>query len=135
MPTLNILLIEDSEPDIILVREVLNRAGLDFELNVLGDGEKAIDFVDALDHGRSNARPHLVLLDLSLPRRSGDEVLEHMRRSERWQGVPVIVITSSDAPRDKAEASRLGATFYFRKPSRLDEFMLLGQFVRGAIGE
>ena len=126
----NILLIEDAEPDVFLVREALKNAGLDFELNVLDDGEKAIDFIDELDRQRGTACPHLVLLDLNLPKRSGDQILEHMRQSDRCKDIPVVVVTSSDSPRDKADMSRLGATRYFRKPSRLDEFMRLGPLVR-----
>jgi CheY-like chemotaxis protein len=126
----NILLIEDAEPDVFLVREALKNAGLNFELNVLDDGEKAIDFIDELDRNGGAGCPHVVLLDLNLPKRSGDQILEHMRQSGRCRNVPVVVVTSSDSPRDKAEASRLGATRYFRKPSRLDEFMQLGPLVR-----
>lgn len=126
----NILLIEDAEPDVFLVREALKNAGLDFELNVLDDGEKAIEYIDRLDRNHSAACPQLVLLDLNLPKRTGDQILEHMRHSDRCKHVPVVVVTSSDSPRDKAEASRLGATRYFRKPSRLDEFMELGPMVR-----
>lgn len=131
---MNILLIEDAEPDVFLVREALKNAGLDFELNVLDDGEKAIDFIDELDRYRGANCPHLVLLDLNLPRRSGDQILQHLRHSDRCKDIPVVVVTSSDSPRDKAEMSRLGATRYFRKPSRLDEFMRLGPLVRELVG-
>lgn len=130
----NILLIEDAEPDVFLVREALKNAGLDFELNVLDDGEKAIDFIDELDRHRGTNCPQVVLLDLNLPRRSGDQILEHMRHSDRCKDIPVVIVTSSDSPRDKAEMSRLGATRYFRKPSRLDEFMRLGPLVRELVG-
>jgi CheY-like chemotaxis protein len=125
-----ILLIEDAEPDVFLVREALRQAGLDFQLNVCDDGEKAVDFIDALDTNATVACPNLILLDLNLPKKSGDQILERMRRSPRCGHVPVIVVTSSDSPRDKAEIARLGATQYFRKPSRLDEFMRLGPLVR-----
>lgn len=126
----NILLIEDAEPDVFLVREALKGAGLDFDLKVLDDGEKAVDFIDTLDRNHEQHCPQLVLLDLNLPKRTGDQILEHMRHSDRCRDLPVVVVTSSDSPRDKAEASRLGATQYFRKPSRLDEFMRLGPLVR-----
>jgi DNA-binding response OmpR family regulator len=133
-PRVNILLIEDAEPDVFLVREALKTAGLNFELNVLDDGEKAIEFIDELDRYRGTNCPHLVLLDLNLPRRSGDQILQHLRHSDRCKDIPVVVVTSSDSPRDKAEMSRLGATRYFRKPSRLDEFMRLGPLVRELVG-
>jgi len=130
-----ILLIEDAEPDVFLVREALRRAGLDFDLKVLDDGEKAVEFIDHLDEDCGTSCPQVVLLDLNLPKRTGDQILEHMRHSERCNHVPVIIVTSSDSPKDRAQTARLGATVYFRKPSRLDEFMKLGPLVRGIIQE
>ena len=127
---MNILLIEDAEPDVFLVREALKTAGLNFELSVLDDGEKAIEFIDRLDANHADDCPQLVLLDLNLPKRSGDQILDYMRHSQRCKDIPVVVVTSSDSPRDRAAAARLGATRYFRKPSRLDEFMQLGPIVR-----
>lgn len=125
-----IVLVEDAEPDVFLVREALRQAGLNFQLNVLDDGEKAVDFIDTLDSDQSLHCPDLILLDLNLPKRSGDQILQHMRRSPRCGSIPVMVVTSSDSSKDRAESARLGATHYFRKPSRLDEFMQLGPLVR-----
>ncbi|HUA83845.1 MAG TPA: response regulator [Bryobacteraceae bacterium] len=124
-----ILLIEDAEPDVFLVREALRQAGIACQLKVLDDGEKAVDFIDGLDENSATPCPNVVLLDLNLPKRSGDQILEHMRQSERCRDVPVVIVTSSDSPKDREQTSRLGATFYFRKPSRLDEFMKLGPLV------
>jgi CheY-like chemotaxis protein len=129
-----ILLVDDSKPDALLVREALKQDGLDFELQVLDDGEKAIAFMDDLDRDESCSIPHLVLLDLNLPKRSGDQVLERMRQSLRGAGTPVVIVTSSDSPQDKAQAARLGATRYFQKPSRLEDFMKLGPMVRELLG-
>jgi DNA-binding response OmpR family regulator len=126
----NILLIEDAEPDVFLVREALKSAGLDFRLTVLDDGEKAIQFIDALDRSGNQVCPQVILLDLNLPRCSGDEILGHIRNSDRCKNIPVLVITSSDSPRDKVNVFSLGASIYFRKPSRLDEFLRLGPLVR-----
>jgi CheY-like chemotaxis protein len=130
-----ILVVEDAEPDVLLVREALERAGLNFELLVLEDGEKAIDFVEQLERDETLSRPHLVLLDLNLPRMNGSQVLERLRNSSTCGHIPVVILTSSDSPSDKAQAGQLGATEYFRKPSRLNEFMRLGQVVRDLLGE
>lgn len=130
MTKAQILLVEDAEPDVFLVREALRRAGVKPNLRVLEDGEQAADFIDTLDTDASTVCPDLVLLDLNLPKKNGNQVLERMRRSPRCAGVPVVVITSSDSPADRSRAARLGATRYFQKPSRLDEFMKLGHLVR-----
>src|SRR5579872_2461550 len=129
-PLVDILLVEDAEPDVFLVREALRHSGLAFNLNVLDDGEKAIDFIDHLDRNDSAGCPRLVLLDLNLPKRTGDQILNHIRNSVRCKDVPVVIVTSSDSPKDKSQTTLLGATEYFRKPSRLDEFMMLGGLVR-----
>jgi two-component system, chemotaxis family, response regulator Rcp1 len=132
--TFQIVLVEDAEPDVFLVREALRSGGVDFSLRVLDDGEKAVEFIDQIDMGETEPCPHLLLLDLNLPKKSGAQVLEHMRQRQRWRDVPVVILTSSDSPRDKEQTARLGATRYFRKPSRLAEFMRLGEIVRELLG-
>ena len=129
-----IVLVEDADPDVFLVREALELGGLRFSLRVFEDGEKAVEFVERVDRDESLPCPHLVLLDLNLPKKPGAEVLEHVRRSQRCADVPVIVLTSSDSPKDREQTARLGATKYFRKPSRLAEFMRLSDIVRDVLG-
>jgi DNA-binding response OmpR family regulator len=130
----DILLIEDAEPDVFLVREALRRSGVDCTLRVLDDGEKAIEYIDQLDGDGTSQTPRLVLLDLNLPKRTGDQILQHIRGSVRCAEVPVVIVTSSDSPNDKLQTAQLGATQYFRKPSRLEEFMRLGDLVRRLTG-
>jgi len=125
-----IVLIEDAEPDVFLVREALTLSKLKFELQVLGDGEKAVEFIGALESAPTSDRPDLFLLDLNLPRVNGQQVLARMRQSVSCAQIPVLIVTSSDSPQDKAQSVRLGATRYFRKPSQLDDFMKLGPLVR-----
>jgi CheY-like chemotaxis protein len=130
-----ILVVEDAEPDVLLVQEALERAGLTFELQVLDDGEKAIEFIEQLERDQTSAPPHLVLLDLNLPRMNGGRVLDRLRQSTTCGQIPVVILTSSDSPSDKAQVGQLRATQYFRKPSRLNEFMRLGEVVRDLLGE
>ncbi len=125
-----IVLIEDAEPDVLLVREALEQSGLDFELEVFDDGEQGVEFVENMDRSATLARPHLFLLDLNLPKKTGAQILERVRQSPRCANIPVVILTSSDSHRDKTQAADLNATGYFRKPSRLDEFMKLGPYVR-----
>jgi DNA-binding response OmpR family regulator len=129
-PRFNIILVEDAEPDVLLVREALEQCGLEFELQVFEDGEQGVDFVDTMDRDSTLARPHLFLLDLNLPKKTGGQILERVRLSRTCCEVPVVILTSSDSNKDKAQAAQLNATGYFRKPSRLDEFMKLGPYVR-----
>ena len=126
----HIVLVEDAEPDVILVREALEQSGLEFDLRVFDDGEQGVDFVENMDRDATITRPHLFLLDLNLPKKSGGQILERVRQSTTCSEVPVVILTSSDSHKDKAQAADLKATGYFRKPSRLDEFMKLGPYVR-----
>lgn len=98
------------------------------------DGEKAVDYIRSLDGEPFIDCPDLVIIDLNLPRKSGREVLETMRRSERCRHVPVVILSSSDAQEDKADAARLGASRYIRKPSRLEDFLRLGEIFKEIIG-
>jgi len=125
-----IVLVEDTESDVFLIREALLRAGLAFELDVLEDGEKAMAFLAAIENDETAPLPRLIILDLNLPRVSGGRVLERVRRSSRCSAIPVFILTSSESPKDKAEIANLGATQYFRKSFSLDEFMSLGRAVR-----
>jgi CheY-like chemotaxis protein len=125
----SILLVEDNPADANLVEEALFEAKVDCGLQVVGDGTKAVDLIASIEQGQVPC-PDLVILDLNLPRLSGEEVLKRLRASNRCGGLKVLIVTSSDAPNDRQRAIELGATDYFRKPSTLELFLQLGPRVR-----
>ena len=125
-----ILLAEDSAADVSIVRMALRVQGLDHILHVARDGEEAINFIQKADKDRKAPGPDLLLLDMHLPKYNGEEILKCLRSTERYAQIPVVVMTSSDAPADHDRAQKHAAMFYFRKPSRLDEFIQLGIIVR-----
>lgn len=129
-----ILLVEDNPADAGLVREALEENGVLGELVVANDGERAILLIDDIS-AELTPCPHLVILDLSLPKRSGREVLEHIRSNPKCGGVPLVVLSSSDSRIDREDAARLGATRYIRKPSRLEEFLSLGSIFRKMLSD
>lgn len=127
-----ILLVDDNPADVKLVREALREHAVEAELKVIDDGEEAYQFVRQL-------RPEapsldLLLLDLNLPKRSGFDILRAYREAIVLNSAPVIIISSSEARRDKEEAESLGVHCYFRKPNLLDEFLELGLLVKKAVG-
>ncbi|HSU34001.1 MAG TPA: response regulator [Bryobacteraceae bacterium] len=124
-PSASILLVEDNPADALLVEEALNEHQVKAELLVLGDGEKAIRFVEQFD-AVSKPRPKLVILDLNLPKRSGKDVLRCIRAIAQWNHVPVVILSSSNAPDDREQTALLGANQYIRKPSQLEEFLSIG---------
>lgn len=110
----------------MLVRKAFEEHWISGELTVVEDGETAIHLIQSFDRNPLIDCPDLVIIDLNLPRKSGREVLETMRQSERCRQVPAVILSSSDALQDKADAARLGASRYIRKPSRLEDFLGLG---------
>jgi CheY-like chemotaxis protein len=132
-PSKYILLAEDNSADVELVREALLDRAIAYELHVVEDGERAIDFIDRIDCDSTLDCPRVFLLDLHLPKRNGEEVLRRLRASERCGQTPVVILTSSDSPVDRDTATRNAALHYFRKPSTLEQYMQLGDVVRDII--
>lgn len=110
-----------------LIRQAIQAAELNAELDVVQDGEKAIRFFDRVDRDESAACPVMVIIDINLPKRPGGEVLREMRKSRRCANALVVVVTSSDSSRDRDDMARLGANAYFRKPSDYESFLKLGE--------
>jgi CheY-like chemotaxis protein len=115
--TLRVLLVEDDEDHVFLIRRALaDLAGAEVAVEVAGDGEQA---VERLTRARFSpgGPPQLVLLDLKMPRMDGLEVLRRIRADEAAARLPVVVLTSSEHQDDREEALRLGATWFVCKPT------------------
>ena len=125
---LKIFLAEDNSADVLLMKEALADHQVKYVLNVCKDGAEAASYFNQID-SHSLACPDVILLDLNLPKIGGHELLQRIRAHPVCSTVPVIIVTSSDAASDRDLAARLGATYYFRKPSGLDDFMKLGGIV------
>lgn len=104
-------------------------------LQVVEDGQAAIEFIDAAERDLAAPRPALVLLDLNLPKRSGIEVLAYLRQSRACSAARVLIVTSSDSPADKLETEKLGTSGYFRKPPSYDDFVKIGEVVLKILDE
>ena len=117
MKTLRVLLVEDDEDHVFLVRRALaDLAGAEVAVEVAGDGEQAVERL-ARARFSPGGPPQLVLLDLKMPRMDGLEVLRRIRADEAAAGLPVVVLTSSERQDDREEALRLGATWFVCKPT------------------
>ncbi|MBV8833946.1 MAG: response regulator [Acidobacteriaceae bacterium] len=124
-----VLLAEDNPGDVLLVREALKLQPFQSELTVQPDGERMLGFIDQIEAGQQPC-PDIILLDLNLPRRTGEILLERIRQSKPCLKVPIVIVTSSGSPRDREIAERLGANRYFQKPSDYEKFMHLGSVIR-----
>jgi CheY-like chemotaxis protein len=114
-----VLLVEDNATDVLLIRRAFDKAKLGNPLQVVGDGDAAVEYLSGT--GRYIDRkqfplPILILLDLKLPRRSGLEVLEWLRAQDALRRLPVVILTSSGQPRDVNAAYDTGVNSYLVKP-------------------
>ena len=122
-----ILVAEDNPADVYLLREAFNVSGEEIEILVVSDGEQALEYVQRQGRFGNAAVPDLVVLDLNLPKSDGGDVLRCIRETPAYADVPVVVLTSSDSPRDRKTAESLGANCFITKPSDLDAFLALGR--------
>ena len=131
----HLLLVEDNRADVLLVKDALELHQVKVQLHVAADGEEALQFIERVERDADAPSPGVVLLDLNLPKRTGAEVLSRVRQSDKLKDVPVVILTSSDSPKDREETTRLGANRYFRKPTGYDEFLNIGRVLKDVIEE
>jgi CheY-like chemotaxis protein len=126
MDVKNILYAEDNPDDSVILKMVFKRAGLPQPVSCVDDGEDAIEWISGTGKFADRQQcpfPDLLLLDLKMPRKSGFDVLEWLRRSEQFVHLPVVILSSSDDPRDIKRAAELGATKYFKKSASCSELI------------
>jgi CheY-like chemotaxis protein len=129
-----VLIVEDNEPDVFLIQEAIEATKLSVMLHIVKDGEQAVRFFDRVDGDPNVPSPALVILDINLPKKQGDEVLKYMRQSRNCAKSLVIAISSSESARDRERMAALGVDGYFRKPSEYEDFMKLGDIVKALLG-
>jgi len=121
---IDILLVEDSRDDILIAEEALKKSeSIDKKLHVVHDGVEALRFLRGEGKYAQAPRPHLILLDLNLPRKSGMEVLEEIKRDEALMTIPVIVFSTSRDEEDVVNSYRLHANCYISKPFDFSRFV------------
>lgn len=115
---LKILLAEDNPGDVQLLSVLLEISGLQVSLVHVTDGEKALTYLRRID---DSDLPDVILLDLRMPRMDGFDFLKERMKDARLSSVLTVVLTSSNAPRDRRMAMDLGANMFMLKPDRMDE--------------
>jgi chemotaxis family two-component system response regulator Rcp1 len=116
---IRILLVEDNPGDVYLLEKTLQSRHLSYELTRYVDGEQAIRAL----HGDDYVVPDLIILDLNLPRRGGFDVLQTIRSKPAMVGIPVGILTSSDAVKDRHRIAVSGGELYIHKPPELEDFL------------
>jgi two-component system, response regulator len=123
---IEILLVEDNPNDVKLTIRALQKNNLSNKIQVVIDGEEALDFIFARNKysDRSITEvPRLILLDLKLPKVDGLEVLKELKNDERTKMIPVVILTTSREESDIVKSYQLGANSYIVKPVDFEKFI------------
>jgi CheY-like chemotaxis protein len=115
--------VEDNPGDVRLTKEALKEAKVINHLTVLKDGVEALAFLRRQGPYADATCPHLILLDLNLPKKDGREVLAEIKADDRLKRIPVVVLTTSEAEEDILLSYDLGVSGYVTKPVRLSELI------------
>lgn len=115
----SILLVEDNPDDEALTLRAFRKNNVTSEVVVVRDGAEALDYLfgtGTYANREANMLPHVIILDLRLPKIDGLEVLRRIRTTSQTKLLPVVILTSSNEERDRLESYGLGANSYVRKP-------------------
>lgn len=118
-----ILLVEDSPSDAALTREALEKGKIANNLNCVGDGVEALEYLRQQGKFSKAIRPDLIMLDLNMPRKDGREVLKELKNDPSLKAIPVIVLTTSHAEQDILQSYQLNANCYITKPVDFKQFV------------
>jgi CheY-like chemotaxis protein len=120
---IEVLLVEDDPGDVLLIREAFDFNKVHNNLNVVSDGEQALDYLRGTGDYTDRIRPDLVLLDLNLPRKDGREVLAEVKSDLKLRTIPIVVLTTSEAEEDVLKSYQLHANAYVTKPVDFERFV------------
>lgn len=128
---INILMIEDDTLDVMDAQRTLDRVGLLYIMQVVKNGEEALEYLERTEQDNSAPRPDVMLLDLNMPKMNGIEFLQIVKNDARFRDLKVFVITTSEEKEDKEKTKALGVSGFivkplkFNNPSSMDSFNLM----------
>src|ERR1700684_329605 len=123
--TIDVLLVEDSPGDVRLTQEAFREANGSVRLHVAVDGVEGMSFLRQQGKYAKAPRPHIILLDLNLPKMDGRELLAIIKEDENLKSIPTVILTTSEAEADIVKSYQLQANCYLSKPVQLDAFETL----------
>jgi len=122
----NILLVEDNPTDAKLTMKALEKVNLSYNVVWVKDGEEALDYVfsrNIFKDRKTEENPGVIILDLKLPKVDGHEVLQTLKKHDKYKLIPVVVLTSSQEESDIIKSYQNGVNSYVVKPMEFDDFM------------
>lgn len=117
-----ILVVDDDPADVLMIEEALEQSGVQKTIDVVGDGQEALEFLHRSGRHTAAVRPDMILLDLNMPRMDGRQVLSQVKADPDLRTIPIVVLTTSNADTDILSSYKLQANAYVTKPIDLDEF-------------
>ena len=124
----DVLLVEDNPADVELTQRILQDSDYSLNIAVAEDGEVAMNVLRKVGVHSNSPRPDLILLDLNMPRKTGYEVLAEMNQDEDLSRIPVLILTSTQAERDRLQFENVGPSRYCTKPLPIGRFnTVMGQ--------
>jgi chemotaxis family two-component system response regulator Rcp1 len=127
---ISILLVEDNEGDIILTLEALKEAKIHNEINVVKDGDLALQYMNKEGRYKDVETPDLILLDINLPKMDGIEVLAKIKSNEHLRVIPIVMLTTSDSEKDIFQSYQSHANCYITKPVNFENFIAVIQTIK-----
>ncbi len=123
MTEIQILLVEDNEGDILLTLEAFKELKVKNSVTVVKDGEEAIEFLKKQDQHADNTMPHLILLDINMPKLNGIEVLDFIKKNQKLKKIPVVMLTTSSSESDISDCYEKSANCFITKPLDFGKFL------------
>nr|WP_315156331.1 response regulator [uncultured Flavobacterium sp.] len=123
MKAIHILLVEDNEGDIMLTKEALSDSKIVNTISVAKDGKQAIDFLNQKEPFQEASLPNLILLDINLPKKNGQEVLKYIKESIEFRHIPIIMLTTSSSEKDIIQAYNNYVNCFITKPVEVNDFI------------
>ncbi|MDP6113225.1 MAG: response regulator [Planctomycetota bacterium] len=120
---IRVLMADDSPSDVDLTMLAFEEAGIDIDIDVVSNGEQAMDFLRQRGKYAEAQRPDFILLDLNMPRLTGQEVLQRINKDDDLGMIPVVVLSTSETGEDIGLAYSNGANAYITKPVDYQEFI------------
>ena len=120
---MHVLLIEDNEDDILLIREAFEEVNMVNRIAVVRDGEEALAYLRGEGAFKESLLPGMVLLDINMPKKTGLEVLADIKAEPRFRALPIVMLTVSEREEDILRSFEQGACSYIRKPVTFTRFI------------
>jgi CheY-like chemotaxis protein len=123
MNSIDILVVEDNEDDVVLIQEAFSEGKVINRIAVVRDGEEAMAYLRKQGAYAATPMPGMVLSDINMPKKDGFELLADIKADPRLRALPVIMLTVSDREEDIVRSFEQGACSYIRKPVSMTRFI------------